>query len=166
MRKTRWYAATGTVNGRIDDILISASKGRRHEIPAKIAFWNVKELVPFNAKYLSGFVTEKYTVTLKEGHAAAFTKAKEMAYQWIRRDIGGDTQRILQANITLARETFKHVLLPVYLSAYRFKGKEYRFYINGQTGHVHGARPYSTWKIVFLVLVLLVLVAVIAIFVK
>jgi len=39
---------------------------------------------------MSGFVTEKYTVSLKEGHQRSFHTAKETAYQWIRRDIGGD----------------------------------------------------------------------------
>lgn len=166
VRKTRWSFASGSVNGFVDDILINASQKKSREIPAKIAFWNMKELVPFNSKYLSGFVTEKYTISLKEGHHESFQKAKEIAYNWIRQDIGGDTQRIHQSDIKLTDETFKHILLPVYISSYRYAGKEYNFYINGQTGALSGTRPYSFWKIFFLMLFVLVIITVISIFAK
>ena len=111
-------------------------------------------------------MTEKYTISLKEGHHQSFQEAKNIAYNWIRRDIGGDTQRIANADIKLANETFKHILLPVYISSYRYKGKEFHFYINGQTGKLSGTRPYSFWKIFFLVLLVLVVIIGIAIFAK
>ena len=166
VRKTRWSPVSGTVKGFVDDILINASQKKRREIPSNISHWNLKELVAFNSKYLSGFVTEKYTVSLKEGHHRSFQEAKDIAYTWIRRDIGGDTQRVLNADIKLSDETFKHILLPIYISSYRYNGKEYHFYINGQTGALSGTRPYSFWKIFFLVLFILVIIAVIAIFAK
>ncbi|MFC4095609.1 DNA helicase PriA [Euzebyella saccharophila] len=164
VRKTRWSQATGRVNGFVDDILINASEKKRRDIPAKIASWNLKELVPFNSKYLSGFVTEKYTVSLKEGHHLSFQKAKDIAYTWIRRDIGGDTQRIHHADIKLSDEKFKHVLLPVFICSYTYNGKEYRFFINGQTGALSGTRPYSFGKIFFLVVFVLAIIGIIAIF--
>ncbi len=166
VRKTKWTHAVGNIDGFIDDILINASQKKRRNIPAAVALWNLKELVVFNSKYLSGFVTEKYTVSLKEGHHQSFQEAKQIAYNWIRRDIGGDTQRITSTDIKLSKETFKHILLPVYISSYRYNGKEYHFYINGQTGVLSGSRPYSFWKILFSVLFILVVIGVIAIFAK
>lgn len=166
VRKTRWRSASGSVNGFIDDILINASQKKQNAIPNKVTFWNLKEMVIFNSKYLSGFVTEKYTISLKEGHHQSFQEAKNIAYNWIRQDIGGDTQRIDHANIKLSEETFKHILLPVYVSTYRFGGKDYHFYINGQTGVISGIRPYSFGKIFFLILFILLVISVIAIFAK
>ncbi|MEX0274808.1 MAG: DNA helicase PriA, partial [Flavobacteriaceae bacterium] len=52
VRKTRWSSASGSVKGFIDDILINASKWKQREIPSQISHWNVKELVPFDSKYL------------------------------------------------------------------------------------------------------------------
>jgi len=164
VRKTRWSHASGDVEGFIDDILINASEKKRRDIPSKIAHWNLKELVVFNTKYLSGFVTEKYTISLKDGHHQSFQEAKQTAHNWIRQDIGGDTQRIHNTDIKLSKETFKHILLPVYISSYEYKGKDYHFYINGQTGNISGTHPYSFWKIFFLVLLVIVIIAVIAIF--
>ena len=166
VRKTRWTPVSGNVSGFIDDILINASLSKSREVPGRVTQWDTKALLPFNSKYLSGFITEKYTVSLKEGHRRSFEKARDIAYGWIRRDIGGDTQRINHADIKLSEETFKHVLLPIYVSAYRFKGKEYAFYINGQTAGISGTRPYSFWKIFFLVLFVIALVLIIAIFAK
>lgn len=166
VRKTRWSPASGHVSGFVDDILVNATRNPERKMPQHIARWDTKTLVPFHSDYLSGFVTEKYTVSLKEGHRRSFEKAKDIAYNWIRRDIGGDTQRIHHADIKLSEETFKHILLPVYLSAYRFKGKEYAFYVNGQTGVISGTRPYSFWKIFLLVLLVIAIVGIIAIFAK
>ena len=45
---------------------------------------------------------------------------------------------------TSARLTFKHVLLPVWLAAYRYRGKSFRFVVNGRTGSVEGERPWSS----------------------
>jgi LSD1 subclass zinc finger protein len=166
VRKTRWTPASGQVSGFIDDILVNASRTKSNEVPGKITRWNTKELLPFNSKYLSGFVTEKYTLSLKEGHRRSFEKARDIAYGWIRRDIGGDTQQIHHADIKLSEETFKHILLPVYISNYRFKGRDYAFYINGQTANISGTRPYSFWKIFLLVLFVVAVVVIITIFAK
>ena len=79
--------------------------------------------------------------------------------QDIRLDIGGDLQQITQMHAQLSRVTFKHILLPVWLAAYKYREKSYRFVVNGQTGKVQGERPYSAWKIAFAVLIALILIA-------
>ncbi len=48
--------------------------------------------------------------------------------------------------------TFKHILLPIWLSAYKYKEKVYRFMINARTGEVQGERPWSWIKITLAVL--------------
>jgi hypothetical protein len=65
----------------------------------------------------------------------------------IRKDIGGDQQMIHYTNTTYNDPTFKHILLPVWISAYRYNQKIYQFIINARTGEVQGERPYSKIKI-------------------
>jgi hypothetical protein len=79
----------------------------------------------------------------------------------IRHDIGGDEQRIDSMHTRHDAVTFKHVLLPVWISAYRYRDRTFRFVINARTGRVFGQRPWSAWKITFLVLAILVLVGII-----
>ena len=61
-------------------------------------------------------------------------------------DIGGDEQRVRRTN-PISDVTFKHILLPVWLAAYKYRGRTFRFVVNGRTGRVQGERPYSAWKI-------------------
>ncbi|TAI47420.1 DNA helicase PriA [Flagellimonas allohymeniacidonis] len=164
VRKTRWYPASGQVSGFVDDTLIQASQQRKGRVPRKISRWNLKLLESFNSGFLSGFVTEKYTIPLKEGHLQSKEVARNIAERWCRQDIGGDTQRVTQMDMQLSNETFKHILLPVYVSAYRYKGKEYNFFINGENGAISGTRPYSFWKIFFTALFVIILVLVIVYF--
>ena len=164
IRKTRWRSASGHISGFVDDTLVKASKQKAGRIPRKIARWNLKLLQPFSSSFLSGFVTEKYTIPLKQGHLSAKNEAENIADRWCRQDIGGDTQRISSMNMSLSEETFKHILLPVYISAYRYNGKEYNFFINGENGAISGTRPYSFWKIFFTVIFVLLVIGLIIFF--
>ena len=59
--------------------------------------------------------------------------------------------------------TFKHILLPVYAAAYRYRGTVYQFLVNARTGEVQGNRPWSWWKISLAVLAgLLVVLLIVA----
>jgi len=75
----------------------------------------------------------------------------------IVRDIGGDGQRIGRVDTEVSDVTFKHILLPVWVAAYRYRGKPYRFVVNGQTGKVQGERPWSVIKIAIAVILALLI---------
>jgi hypothetical protein len=80
----------------------------------------------------------------------------------IRADIGGDVQTITSKTSSYLGITFKHILVPVWVSAYRYNGKAYRFLVNGRSGSVSGSRPYSAWKITFFTLACLAVAGLIA----
>lgn len=109
-------------------------------------------LAPYTDEFLSGFRAESYTVALEPAFAEARDRARPAIEATIRSDIGGDQQQITSMRPVFDDITFKHILLPLWISAYRYSGKTYRFAINAQTGRVHGDRPYSAWKIAALVL--------------
>lgn len=160
-RRTRWYPASGSISGFVDDTLIKASKQKSGVIPKKIARWDLKKLETFHSGFLAGFITEKYTIPLKDGHLSATKQAEKIADRWARRDIGGDTQRVSSIDMKLSEETFKHILLPVYISAYTYNSKRYNFFVNGQSGVISGQRPYSFWKIFFFVLFIILVIVII-----
>ena len=160
-RRTSWTPASGTISGFIDDTLTKASKQHSGIIPKKIANWDLKLLKPFDSSFLAGFITEKYTISLNDGHLESEKEAQKIADRWVRRDIGGDTQRVSSIDMKLSDETFKHILLPVYISAYIFKGKRYNFFVNGQTGALSGKRPYSFWKIFFFIFFIIIAISII-----
>ena len=89
---------------------------------------------------------------------------ERVIYNDVRQDIGGDEQRIDSIDSDYRAETFKHVLLPVWMAAYKYSGKSYRFLVNGQTGEVQGERPWSVWKIALAVIAALIVAGVVAYF--
>ncbi|XDA99358.1 TFIIB-type zinc finger domain-containing protein [Sulfitobacter sp. LCG007] len=158
--RVRWRPASGRVARFFDDVLVLASKSLPKSFTDALQPWDLSALEPYAPEFLAGFRAEGYAVPLEDG----FTEAREIMDRVIARDvrfdIGGDRQRIHDISTDIGAITFKHVLLPVWLAAYRFRGKTYRFVVNGQTGKVQGERPYSAIKIAFAVIIALIAAAV------
>ncbi|MDA3809780.1 MAG: hypothetical protein PF518_05545 [Spirochaetaceae bacterium] len=152
VRHTRWYPASGTVLNSFDDVLITASGNLLPKYTEALEPWDLENLVPFNDRFLSGFQVESYNVDLEEGFGRAKSRMEPVINSTIRRDIGGDEQQIRSKNSSYDDISFKHILLPVWISAYKFKDKVYNFMVNARTGEVQGNRPYSVAKILLAVL--------------
>ncbi len=159
VQKTRWYPASGSVSEFFDDVLVTATESLPRKYIYKLEPWDLENLVPFEKSYLSGFITEKYQIDLENGFEIAKDIMEPQIKALIRRDIGGDVQRIISKRTNYDDITFKHLLLPVYVSAYRYKDKLYQFLVNGRTGEVQGQRPYSWIKITLAVLALITVIA-------
>lgn len=150
--RTDWYGVTGCVTHRFDDVLVVASKSLPDQHSRALEPWDLQHLVPYDDGYLSGFRVETYQVGLEEGFGRARTQMGNTISQLICADIGGNHQRIHSVNTDYQDIRFKHILLPIWISAYRYSGKVYRFVINARTGEVQGERPYSWIKITLAVL--------------
>lgn len=146
--KIRWTPVRGRVARFFDDVLVGATRSLPRRITDSLNPWDLDNLTPYNEKYLSGFTSEIYQIDVDQGFDAAVAIMNSIIRNDIARDIGGDQQRILNADTRHSNTTFKHLLLPVWSAGFRFKGKLYRFVINARTGKVQGERPYSVTKIV------------------
>lgn len=160
-RRIRWTSVSGTVSVPFDDVLVMATTSVSPDKLETLDPWDLKDCVPYDDAYLAGFRAEVYSVGLPEGFEVAKEKMKPRIVSAIERDIGGDEQRISSMTTRYADVTFKHVLLPIWMSAYRFQGKVYTFMVNARTGEVVGERPYSWIKISLAVLAGLVVLAII-----
>jgi hypothetical protein len=164
VRKTRWYPAGGTVNNEFDDVLVCATPSLPRKIIEKLEPWDLPQLKPYDGKYLAGFIAERYRIELEDGFKIAEERMEPKIRQTIHRDIGGDEQRINWMSVHHDAVTFKHVLLPLWMSSFRYGEKVYRVTVNARTGEVAGERPWSWFKILMLVLVCLAVIGVIIYF--
>jgi ribosomal protein S27E len=155
--KVRWSPVSGRVSRFFDDVLVGASRSLPRAITDPLGPWQLEALVPFSEAYLSGYQSEIYQVRLDEGFNTALQIIDGVIRSDIARDIGGDYQRIHHLDTRHEKTSYKHILLPLYSSAFTFGRKSYRFVVNGQTGKVRGERPYSPWKIAMAVLAALLL---------
>lgn len=159
-QRIRWTPVSGRVARFFDDVLVLASKSLPKRFTDALAPWDLSALEPYRPEFLAGFRAESYTVTLEEGFAEARAYMDRVIERDVKFDIGGDAQRVAAIDTKLGDVTFKHVLLPVWLAAYKYRGKSFRFVVNGRTGKVEGERPWSTWKIALAVALGLILAAV------
>jgi ribosomal protein S27E len=160
-QKTRWYPASGHIDHFHDDVLVMASQSLPRELRGATMEWKLAELVPYQAEFISGYRAEAYQVGLKDAFPLAKEKIDAQVYSLVRRDIGGDQQRVHRISTQYSDLKFKHVLLPVWVSAYRFRNKTYRFLVNGQTGEVSGESPLSWQRVTLLVIAVLVVIFII-----
>jgi LSD1 subclass zinc finger protein len=156
-KTTTWYAAEGHIEHFHDDVVVLASTLLPASLRDAAMGWDTKALVPYKPEYVSGFRGEAYQVTLKDGFPVAKKRMEETIRWLIRRDIGGYDQRIDWTDTRYSHLTFKHVLMPVWISAYRYRDKTYRFLVNGQTGQTTGESPLSWIKVTLLVILGLIL---------
>ena len=159
IQKVRWFPALGRVARFFDDVLVLGATSLPKKFTDALEPWDLAELVPYSPEYLAGFQAEGYTVSLEDGYSEAREKMDRVIARDVRFDIGGDRQRIHSIDTRVKDVTFKHILLPVWMAAYKYRGKSYRFVINARTGQVQGERPYSAWKIAFAVVIGLAIAA-------
>jgi len=124
--------------------------------------WNLNLLAPYNEDFVTGFTVEAYQLGLEPGFGQAQAEMEVGIREAICRDIGGDRQTIDAMDPHYSDIAFKHILLPIWLSSYRYADKTYRFIVNGQTGAVQGERPWSPWKIAGAVVLAIVIIVIVA----
>jgi DNA-directed RNA polymerase subunit RPC12/RpoP len=156
VEKIRWSSVSGDLNKPFDDVLVMASKSLKHHLPN----WDLQNLVNYDESYLSGFESEIYSIELDNGFEIAKYKMDRYIGNDIKVQIGGDIQEIDRLNTQYDQITYKHILLPIYASAFEFKGKIYSYVINGRNGEISGDRPYSYLKIAFSVIVIATVISV------
>ena len=156
VRHVRWEPASGVVNHFFDDVPIAGTHGVDHDLLRQVEPFATKELVGYDVAYISGFVVEHYQVILFDA-AERSRQAMHGALQGMAASqIPGDTYRNLTINPTYSAETFKHILVPIWLLTYTYGAKMYQVVVNGHSGAMAGEYPKSFWKIAALVVVVLI----------
>ena len=150
--RVRWYPAAGTVARSFDDMLVVGSTSLPRSLAEELEPWDLENLVDYADEYLSGFTAERYQVDVRAGWERAQERMQPLIESDVRRDIGGDQQRIHTLRTSHRDVTFKHVLLPMWICSYRYKERIYRFLVNARTGEIQGQRPWSWVKIALTVL--------------
>ncbi len=158
-RHVDWYPVAGVVYKNFDDIQVSASDKSKH-LDGILPFNTIENTKAFSMAYLSGYFAEIYKIKADQG----FGKAKGIIDSQMRALAMSDIlMRFEEANVTSihvthSNVTYKHLLLPVYTSAFRYKSKTYSYAINGETGRISGNRPYSAPKIIAAVIAAIIVV--------
>lgn len=160
VRRVNWYGRQGQVNCRFNNLLVPATTSVQRIKLNDLDPWDLDKLTAYDPAYLAGFQAQRYQVALADGFASARELMEPQIRQAVRRDIGGDEQRIHSVNTRYRDASFRHVLLPIWIGAYHFNGKVFQVMVNARTGEVQGDRPYSAVKIGLLVVAIVLVIVI------
>lgn len=160
VQRTAWYPAAGVVSRRFENLLVPASRSVSESKLNALEPWKLESLCPYEPAYLAGFKAQRYQLELADGFGKATEAMRPKIEHDVRRDIGGDEQSIGSMDTDYLNAMFRHLLLPVWIGAYRFQNKVYQVAVNASTGEVQGERPYSSAKIALLVAAILLIITV------
>ncbi|MBR5272097.1 MAG: hypothetical protein IKU25_01695 [Clostridia bacterium] len=161
--RTKWVRVSGHYDFFADDVLINSTHEDVAKICHKVEPFDHSALIPYDPQFLAGFAAQRYTVGLVDGFELAKSKIARMIEAGIdnevRRVYHADHVRNIHATTEYSNIKFKHILLPLWISSYMYKGKMYRYIVNGQTGKTSGEAPLSPFKVALLVLGIVAVIA-------
>lgn len=160
-RRVRWQSAAGHVSHFFDDLLVPASKGVHAKLLHDLGpFPTTTDLRPYDPGYLTGWVVEQYQIDLVDAASHSRERMKAALRQMCSAQVPGDTQRNLRIMPQFDEDTFKQVLLPVWLLTYQYRAKAYQVGVNGFTGSIAGEYPISWVKVTIAVVLALIALAI------
>jgi hypothetical protein len=157
VRHVRWEPASGEIQHFFDDEPVPGTQGVSHHLLAQVEPFPTTELKPYDTAYLSGFVVEHYQIVLFDAAKRSQDSMTAKLTQMCAAQIPGDTYRNLEIHPTFSGQTFKHILVPVWLLTYNFGARAFQVIVNGVTGRMAGDYPKSPWKIALLVVLAIVI---------
>jgi hypothetical protein len=152
---TEWRWESGHVEQSFDDILVEGTARISRLLLSRVDNFNLQDLAPYEPDYLAGLHAQAYDVVLEEAWQSARGQMRDQTRLACRNQ--ASTPRIRNFSMTLdfSSESWRYILLPVYLAPYRYLNETYQVIVNGQTGSIAGQRPVD-WRKIWLVVAAIV----------
>ena len=161
--RTDWTHVSGTVTDLFDNVAVLANTGFDQDKVTKLEPWPTHDAKPYTPQYVAGHLCRTYDNDAEECFPVAKAVMDAQIESTIRRDIGGDEQRISSKSTVFHSLLYKHLLLPIWLLTVVYDGRPFQVFINGMTGEVQGQRPWSKVKIAAAVVAAVIVAVIIAV---
>ena len=149
--ETTWRHVSGVYQEFFDDVTVMASKRQEGSGVSDCEPFDFSKLVPYSPQVLAGFVAERYSIGLQEGWDTAQrtiqSHLRSDIQSYIRRHWNADRADSVHFSTLYSNITYKYLLVPVWISSFKYNDKVYSFMVNGQTGRVGGKSPVSPWRV-------------------
>ena len=164
--ETDWRHVSGIYQEFFDDVTIMASKRQADSGVRACEPFDFSKLVPYSPQVVAGFVAERYSVGLKEGWESAQktiqSKLNSSISTYIRRRWNADRSDSVRFSTLYCNITYKYLLVPTWISSFKYKDKVYQFAVNGQTGKVGGKAPVSALRVIIFIAIIIAIIALLA----
>ncbi len=163
---TDWRHVSGIYQEFFDDVTVMASKRQADSGVRACEPFDFSKLVPYSPQVVAGFVAERYSIGLKDGWASAQktiqSRLSSSISSYVRRHWNADRSDSVRFSTLYSNITYKYLLVPTWISSFKYKDKVYQFAVNGQTGKVGGKAPVSAWRVILFILAIIGVIAALA----
>lgn len=140
--ETRHYHVVRAGSLAFEKIPVDASSKMPDDLMDSIEPFDYAQLRPFSTAYLPGYLADKYDVTIDDSRDRADTRCRETLAQALRDTVTGYGACVTEReDIALRRGKVHYALLPVWMLSTKWRGQDFLFAMNGQTGKLVGDLP-------------------------
>lgn len=140
--ETRHYHVVRAGSLAFEKIPVDASSKMPDGHMDSIEPFDYAQLRPFSTAYLPGYLADKYDVTIDDSRDRADTRCRETLAQALRDTVTGYGACVTEReDIALRRGKVHYALLPVWMLSTKWRGQDFLFAMNGQTGKLVGDLP-------------------------
>jgi len=145
--ETRHFMCRRSGSVTFEKVPVDASSKMPDDYMESIEPYDYSELKPFSTTYLPGFLADKYDVSVEVSQKRADERCSASLERELQATVQGyETVVPVRQKIELNRGKVHYALLPVWLMNTKWKGKDYLFAMNGQSGKLVGDLPVDKKK--------------------
>ena len=149
--RSGWMPDSGRHDASWEGILVPASGGLRGAELDAVGDFSFDGLVETDHDQLEGALVESFGINRKGAREHARASFEAQVQRTVKNQVSARKVRNLHTNVLLSNLWSEPILLPVWIFSYRYKGKPYRFVMNGQTGTATGKAPFSYLKLALVI---------------
>ncbi len=147
--ETSSYEVHEEGGGHFSRIPADAMKEMDNILMDSVEPFDFNKMKKFNPAYLSGFYTQQWDESPSENEPRAKARAKEVLSEEVADHAGKFTTKMIRSErYDWSNQKVEQAMLPVWVLYTNYKGKEYMFGMNGQTGKMVGEIPKDPIRIV------------------
>jgi hypothetical protein len=144
--RASWYPISGDHTQHYENILVGASGALTPAETNSLCPFDLAHAVPPEHVDLSNVVYEPFLVQRKYARPQAIAGFEQMERSACQSLVPGSARNVHVA-VLLEGLVSRPMLLPVWIMAYQYRDRTYRFLVNGQTGRHTGEAPFSYAKL-------------------
>ena len=119
--------------------------------------YDYEDMNAFSTAYLPGFLADKFDVTAEDSRQRADSRCAGTLRSALEKTVSGyETCSARESNTTIKRGKVHYALMPVWMLNTKWRGKDFLFAMNGQTGKLVGNLPVDKgryWAMFFAIAV-------------
>ncbi len=136
------------VSGSFASVPADGLKNLDDALMQAIEPFDYSKLTEFNSAYMAGYYAEEYDYSAEESIHDAYERTAATMKDKAVENAGFYTEKVVGTYTpSYSNEVSKYAMLPVWLVNVVYKGKDYKFAVNGETGKIAGSLPISKAKV-------------------